>query len=291
MRFLTLLLLTILSSHGLYSQSYDNLSSEDKKRAILILKECFEELSEPKPHYETYTLYNGKTVKALVQTDFKRSVFTTVDEFLEDVKLWQNSPYFWKMRHSKKGKTIMDAQDLSKWEINNFKTISDSYFSEGTETFHIAAHGLLHENGEVANRIKIGGQELDAKETADFIIQSMKGQFHHVINAMEKPFTIVVHSCHSAEGENNFTQQLSKYLVDNAINNVYVVGAPDVVYCTEDTSGYTEVVAPINEAYLAMNGGPAPKTNLPWKVYKDGKNMPLGSVDWKESVRQIQAEK
>ena len=176
----------------------------------------------------------------------------------------------------------MDGKDLSEWEIESFDQIAQSYFKNSVSTYHIAAHGLVFEDtGEAANRILIDGQELDASETAELIIKSMQGTFHHVINAENQPFVVVVHCCHSAEGENNFSSQLSKVLAEY-IPNVSVVGAPDVVYCQEKDGKYTEYVTTESETEKEN------PRKLRWKVYKNGVNTNQGKYDYLETVSSIQ---
>lgn len=254
-----------------------------RNNAILLeYQKCFHDnFSNPNPHKETYTLSSGKVVSALAQSDYGRSQFTSVDEFIEDVKLWSDSPYLWELKHKKSSKALSDDRDLSKWEIDSFSQISQEYFSEGGETFHIAAHGLVDERNAATNQIRIGGQDLNAQETAEFILKSMHDVFHNILNAGSKPFTIVIHSCHSAEGPNNFTQELSRILGKD-IKNLYVVGAPDVVYCNIENGKYNEYIAERGNTY---NPNPNKKN---WAVYKNGGIVELGRQTYQETIRQIQ---
>ena len=219
----------------------------------------------------------------LAQSDYKRSAFVSVDKLLEDVRLWKMSPYLWQRNHSKNNSAIMDGKDLSDWEINSFNQIAESYFKNSVSTYHIAAHGLVYpQTTEATNNILIGGQTLNAAETAELIINSMQGTFHHVINAEDQPFVVVVHCCYSAQGENNFSSQLSKILAEY-IPNVSVVGASDVVYCSKTKDGkYTEFVTTENEA---KRGNPQ---QMKWKVYKNGKETNQGRYGYLETVTAIQ---
>ena len=273
----------------------------EQDRFFQALHQCFNDLSEPEPHNEVFTLSNGKTISTISQNDYARSAFVSADKTLEDIRLWRDSPYLWRMKHRISGKTLSDDRDLSSWEIDNVDKISKQYFESGESTFHIAAHGLVTDSQHTpANKIRIGGQDLDAKETAELILLSMNiswakhnnqeprswnGLFQRTINSEHQPFTIVVHSCHSAVGENNFAQQLSVELA-KAIDNVNVVGAPDTVYCEMDANGnYREVIASDYEIKHAAN----PRQQR-WKVYKNGKETGEGDYDYVSTVKKIQSQ-
>ena len=278
-----ILLLTLMA---VFSLSINAQTEEDVKKLkekIIQFHECFyNTLSLPKSHEETITLSSGKKITMLAQSDYKRSAFVSVDKLLEDVRLWKMSPYLWQMNHSKNNSAIMDGKDLSKWEINSFNQIAESYFKNSVSTYHIAAHGLVDHTGAATNSILIGGQTLNASETAELIINSMQGTFHHVINAEDQPFVVVVHCCHTADGENNFSSQLSKKLAEY-IPNVSVVGAPDVVYYWETEDGkYTEFITTEDEWQKAN------PQQLKWKVYKNGKETGQGRYGYLETVSAIQ---
>jgi hypothetical protein len=259
------------------AQTIEELQAEIKK-----FHKCFEEKSMPTSHETSVTLSNGKVVRFTSQSDYARSVFVSVDQLLEDVRLWKDSPYLWQLKHMKESKAIADSKDLSKWEVERFDKIAQSYFSGNNSAFHIAAHGLVNSSGQAANSILIGGQELNAKETAELIIQSMDNTFHHVINAEEQEFVVVIHSCHSADGENNFASQLSQKLAE-FIPNVSVVGAPQTVYCSMQKNGeYTEYISSEQELKKDI------PTNYKWKVYKNGKNTGQGTYDYKSTITKIQ---
>lgn len=276
----------LLALMAVFSLSIIAQTEEDVKKLkeeIIKFHECFyNTLSLPKSHEETITLSSGKKITMLAQSDYERSAFVSVDKLLEDVRLWKMSPYLWQRNHSKSNSAIMDGKDLSEWEINSFNQIADSYFKNSVSTYHIAAHGLVDNTGAATNSILIGGQTLNASETAELIINSMQGTFHHVINAEDQPFVVVVHCCHTAEGENNFSSQLSKILAEY-IPNVSVVGAPDVVYCWETEDGkYTEFITTEDE-WQKEN-----PRQLKWKVYKNGKETDQGRYDYLETVSAIQ---
>lgn len=275
--------LLILCTLGVYAQDFDKMSNEEKRKLIKEYHACFIQLSLPASHEETITLSSGKTIRVLAQSDFERSAFVSVEKLLEDVRLWKMSPYLWRMNHSKNNSAVMDGKDLTQWEINSFYEIAESYFKDCSSTYHIAAHGLVTKEGQALDRIKIDGKYLDAAETAEFIILSMNETFHHIITVEEQPFVVVVHSCTVAQGEDNFTSQLSKELA-KYIPNVSVVGAPDVVRCTVINDKYTELVVPNNQAKTEN------PQRLKWKVYRNGKNTNQGQYDYLKTVSVIQKE-
>lgn len=267
----------------------------EKQRAqIRAFHECFFNLQSKKAiSEESFTLSNRKVVKALARSDFERSAFVSADETLREVLSWEKSPYLWRLRHMKNtGKALMDAKDLTRWEVDSFGQIADTYFESNPSTFHIASHGLVEPDGSAAGLIKIGGEELDASETAELICKSMTvttdegdAAFNHVINAENQTYVVVVHSCHSAEGDNNFAKQLSLEL-SKFIKNVTVVGAPDVLFCAVDESGrYQEYVASSVKDIERRN--PALKK---WKAYRNGEDTGQGQYDYNETIRVIQSE-
>lgn len=262
----------------------ENMTDEEYSERLLWLKGCFEKLSRPEPHKETYTLSTGKTIELKAQSDYKRSAFVSADQLLQDLREWRQSPYTWQLRHRKNNQAIMDGRDLSNWEINSFDQISQAYFKDCQSTYHIAAHGLLSQDGVVGDGIMIDGQILNAAETAELIIKSMYDQFHDIIAEEKQPFTVVVHSCNVAQGENNFAAQLSKILSES-IPNVAVVGAPDVVYCQIQDGKYTEYVS--TPSTIQTNNPVKQK----WHVYRNGRNTGEGRYDYRETVQAIQKPK
>lgn len=278
-----LLALMAVLALGVNAQTDEEL--ERQRQEIIKFHECFfNKISLPKSHDDTITLSSGKTIKTLAQSDFERSAFVSVDKLLEDVRLWKMSPYLWRMNHSKNNSAVMDGKDLKKWQIDSFNEIAESYFKNSTSTYHIAAHGLVSENGLSSNEILIDGQTLDAAETAEFIILSMHKTFHHVIKAEKQPFVVVVHSCTAAQGEDNFSSRLSKELA-KYIPNVSVVGAPDVVLATmTEDKKYSEMVVPDSQKYSEN------PQRLKWKVYRNGKNTSQGQYDYLKTVSVIQKE-
>lgn len=263
-------------------------SLQEIRDAIIKFHECFNEMSLPEPHEKTIELSNGKRVLFLAQSDYSRSAFVSADQLLKDVRAWKESPYLWQIKHKRDNLAVMDSQNLTRWEVDSFDRIAQSYFTGNNATFHLAAHGLVDASGQAADCIQIGGQTLTAAETAELIVKSMDNHFHHVINAEMKSelqkFVVVVHSCHSADGEDNFSSKLSKEL-SNYINDVSVVGAPDLVYCAIDGDNYTEYVTTEGEL---RKENPQKET---WKVYRNGKNTSQGKTDYKETIAEIQKSK
>ena len=247
-------------------------TEEELIEYIKAFHQCFYELSAPTLHDQEYVLSNGKTFSTYEQNDFKRSKFVSVDALLKDVKEWRDSPFLFRQKRLNGNRTIADKQDLTNWEVVNMDKIASSYFEDGESVFHIAAHGLVFPDGRAADQIKIGGPDLDAKETAELIMLSMKGPFYSVINAEKQDFVVVLHCCNSAVGDNNFSRQLSEEL-SKQFDNVSVVGAPDVVQCELRDGVYKEYI----------------QDNQRWKVYKNGKETNQGELDYKATVRNIQS--
>ena len=248
-------------------------------KQILEYWECFKKLSKPAPHDQVITLSNGKQIGLLSQTDFARSAFVSVDQLLKDMQLWYNSTYLWQSRQKKSTTTLMDTHEISEWELNSLGEISDEYFKSGDNTYHVVAHGLVNSNGISAGSISMGGQTLDAKETAELILLQMEEKYQIMLNTRKQPFVVVLHSCNSAQGENSFAKQLSEELAKQ-IDNVAVVGAPDAVYAEMDENGkYTEMVSSVR----------AIKQNKPerknWLVFQNGKQAMQGTPDYKSTVK------
>lgn len=249
---------------------------EEVKRELKAFQECFEKLPMPWVHTKDYVLSNGKQISLLEQSDFKRAAFASADALLERVKAWKESRF---MSVDPGRKTLMDGQDLSNWEINNIRDISNEYFKDSKNAFHLAAHGLVDEAGVSTQTIKMGGQTLNAKEAAELIVLSLQG-YHNYLNIDQEPFTIVLHSCSSGKGDNSFAAQLSSELAKQ-IDNVAVVAAPDIVYCTMNEQGkYTECV--ISNDAIKRNNVAGEKQN--WRVFKNGRTFLTGTADYKSTV-------
>lgn len=273
------------------SWSQDHPTEDEIDALIKEMHECFIDLSLPKPHAKTYHLSSGKTVEVQSQNDYERSAFVSADKTLEDILLWKSSPYLWEQQHRKNGHAIMDRKELSDWELQNFNQIADSYFKGTSSTFHLAAHGLVDPENADSGHIRIGGQDLDVKETAELIklsINESKDGFQHIINGEEQKFVIVLHSCHTAEGENSFAKQLSEELGD-FLPDAYVIGAPDLVVCSMDfdKKEYKECVASEQEMRRAGTRGEI-EYKQKWRVFKEGQDTGLGDIDYKTSVLNAQ---
>lgn len=265
---------------------------DEYEKAFRQFHKCFMELSIPTSHTKTYHLSTGKSIDVLSRNDYERSAFVSADKTLEDIHLWKNSPYLWEQRHRKDNMALMDKRDLTTWEVENFGQISESYFTGSNSTFHLAAHGLLDPNNAGSSgKIMIGGQELDAKETAELIkkaIDESKDGFEYVINGLEQKFVVVLHCCNMAAGENSFAKQLSEELGEY-LDDVCVVGAPDLVVCSMDwdKKEYTECVASDWEMRRAGTKGKIEyKQN--WRVFKNGQDTGVGDKDYKTSVSNAQ---
>lgn len=262
----------LLLCGSLFAQTVEELKQELQK-----FQECFEALSMPQAHHKEYVLSNGKRISLLEQNDYKRVAFVSADALLERVKAWKESRF---MSIDKGRKTLMDGKDLSEWEINGIRDISNEYFNQDDRAFHIAAHGLIDQSDLSSQGIKIGGQTLNAEEAAELIILSMGG-YHNMLNIDRKPFTVVLHCCSSGKGENNFASRLSAALAKQ-IDNVAVVAAPDIVYCTVDEKGkYTECVT--SDAAIQRKNVAGEKQN--WRVFKNGVSYMMGTTDYKTTVQ------
>lgn len=273
MKIFYLLLILLAGSFHTTLLAQQTLSQLNKQ--IAAFQKCFNEMSRPALHDEVIRLSNGKIIRTRGQSDFSRSQFTSVDALLENVKLWKDSPYLWQARQKLGRKTLMDVNDLTDWEVKSLPSISSEYFEEGQSAFHIAAHGLVEPDGAPANAIQMGGETLNAQETAELILQSMCKEYHSLIEVKNEPFVVVLHCCHSAKGSNNFAQQLSKEL-SKYIKQVAVIGAPGIVYCEQTADGkYTESVTP-------QVGS---QQQLPWKVYQNGTESMTGASDYKQTIR------
>lgn len=252
-----------------------------KNEEVMKLWDCFVEQSKPEPHDATITLSNGKTIECKTQSDYKRMAFVSVDQFLQDVREWKASPYLWQLKHAKNSGAVTDTKNLSKWEVERFDEIADTYFKGNEASFHLASHGLVDASGQATNSILIGGQVLNAEEAAEFIIKSMKKSFGAIINASEKNFVVVLHCCHLADGEDNFASRLSKELA-KSIPNISVVGAPQTVYCKFENGEYKEYISSEKEMQKEK------PVNYKWKVYKNGVNTGQGTYDYSSTVKTIQ---
>lgn len=265
----------LLAICGCMTFSAQNTRKQQLIDQILSFQKCLEENTRPELHEETIKLSNGKIIRTKAQSDFARSQFTSIDAVLEDLMLWKDSPYLWEAKRQKTKKTLMDTQDLTDWEVNSLETISKEYFKEGNSAFHLAAHGLVDPDGAPANAIQMGGETLNAKETAELILKSMANVYHNLIEVKNEPFVIVLHCCNTANGDNNFAQQLSVEM-SKYIKQVAVIGAPGVVYCEKTSDGkYTESVTP----YVGSN------QQQNWKVYKNGSEHMEGQTDYKSTIR------
>lgn len=248
---------------------------EEIEAEILSYMECVKQFSAPDYHSGEYVLSNGKRVSVMEQTDFDRFVFSSIDAFVENMdRFFNESTYFRPMR-----RMLMDKQDLSDWEFNSAKTISREYFKSPGNCFHIASHGLMSPDGN-SDSILMGGVELNAEETSELILKTMLDVGQAIINAKHEPFTIVLHSCGSGRGENSFAARLSKALAKE-FDNVAVVAAPDVVYCTMDEDGnYSERIS----SESAIRAGRYDSDRQNWMVFKDGRSYMTGTKDYADTV-------
>lgn len=269
-RFLISIALLCTSLWAVNAQSLEEIEAE-----ILSYIECVKQFSEPKYHNGEYVLSNGKRVKVMEQTDFERFVFSSIDAFLDNMdRFFEESTYFNPMR-----RMLMDRQDLSDWEIKSAKTISREYFKSPGNCFHIASHGLMNPDGG-SDSILMGGVELNPEETSELILKTMLDVGPAFINSKHEPFTIVLHSCGSGKGDNSFAAKLSEALAKE-FDNVAVVAAPDIVYCTLDENGnYSERVSSESD----IRRGTYDRYSQNWMVFKNGHSVMTGTKDFAETV-------
>lgn len=248
-------ILCVLLLHGMsvYAQTL-----EEIERQILEYQKCFNKQSAPNEHDNTYKLSDNKSIPVIEQTDFSMAKFVSMDKNLENVNLM-----------------LMDRRDLTKWEVRSAKKIMKEYFQQ-PNTFHIAAHGLVDQEGASTQTIKMGGQILTAQETADLILQTLQN-YNIILDVKEVPFSVVLHSCKSGMGTNSFAHQLS-VILSTKIKNVAVIAAPDLIMATLDENGK------YGEAIVSSPKNKRPSSWKKWKVFKDGKDYMEGTNDYKTTV-------
>lgn len=248
---------------------------EEIEAEILSYIECVKQFSAPDYHNGEYILSNGKRVTVMEQTDFDRFVFSSIDAFVDNMdRFFEESTFFNPMR-----RMLMDGQDLSDWEYKSANTISREYFKSPGNCFHIASHGLMSPDGN-SESILMGGVELSPEETSELILKTMLDVGPAIINSKHEPFTIVLHSCGSGKGENSFAAKLSKALAQE-FDNVAVVAAPDVIYCSLDEEGkYSERIS--SESDIRRGSYESACQN--WMVFKNGHTFMTGTKDFAGTV-------
>lgn len=188
-------------------RAQDNGRIEELRQKILSYKKCFPARSKLTTTPACYTLSNGEQVNVRIRSDFGKESFMQCDPTLRSISF-----------------SLSDTND--DYISRNAEDIMNAY-GQSAPAFHIIAHGITDPDGSTQT-ISIDGKKLNAEQAAELIIQQMQG-YHHIINALETPFPIVIHSCNAAKGENSFAEQLSKRLSEEMLN-VSVVAPPNVLY-------------------------------------------------------------
>lgn len=242
-------MITLLSTLSLAQSRY----TPEERAEIISYKGCFPQLSNQKPHKVNHDVGNGIVVSTMERTDFANERFLAYDNDLSNLNIG-----------------LTDKVGL-RYSDNDIKAMLDDQFGTGPG-FHINAHGITDNLGN-STGIQLNGKVIDAEQTANLIIQTLQ-DYNIVINAMETPFPIVLHTCNSAKGNNNsFAAKLSKLLSEKMANCTVVAGDAPIL-ATVGEGYYEEHVIGRNKA-----------DKRPWKIFKNGK-IHIGSESYKESMRQ-----
>lgn len=228
----------------------------EAEKKILAYEACFErQFSKPETHDASYKI-GGRRVPVVEMTRYATRQFVQADPLLDNVKLM-----------------LMDNKDLPQWVRLNARAICESYFADGQPGFHIAAHGLQEDGDGSADKIKMGGEDLTAEETADLIMQTLN-DYEICMNVKRQPFPVVLHTCGSAKGgDNSFAAKLSAIL-SKRIDNVAVIAASNDVICRMEGNRYSEYV----EGSMRGRHGN-------WLVFKNGQQAMEGTSDYKSTVK------
>lgn len=223
---------------------------EALRQQVLAYKKCFPARSQLTTTPARYTLNNGEEVNVRIRSDFSNENFVQSDPTLGTVRF-----------------ALADGKD--DYISRNVEDIMDAY-GQSSPAFHIIAHGITDPNGSTQT-ISLDGKQLNADQVADLIVQQMQG-YHHILNALETPFPVVVHSCNAAKGPDSFAEQLSKRLSEKMLN-VSVVAPPNVLYGQTVTerlpngstkSSYTETVV----GTTGYKSGPDAGS---WDIFTEGR--------------------
>ena len=239
----------------LAAQNVDGMTVEEEIEAlraeILAYQKCFTDRSILKTSKMSSRLPDGTDIDVLVRSDYTNERFVQGDMRLTDLKI-----------------ALVDQKDefMDKYA----EEIMDEYFSTGPG-FHILAHGIRNPEGP-AQTISMDGRELNAEQVAGLILEQLGG-YQHIINALETPFPIVVHSCNAGKGEDCFGAQLSKILKKSMLN-VSVIAAPGVVQATVRNS--TRI--PDDERYQEYVSDENNRARYKWNIFIDGTRISGGDT-------------
>lgn len=247
----------------LAAQNVNGMTVEEKIEAlraeILEYQKCFTDRSILKTSKMTSSLPDGTNIDVLVRSDYTKERFVQADTRLTNLKI-----------------ALVDQKD--KFMDKYAEEIMDDYFSTGPG-FHILAHGVSNPN-EPAKTISMDGRELNAEQVAAVILEQLGG-YQHIINALETPFPIVVHSCNAGKGEDCFGAQLSKILKESMLN-VSVIAAPGVVQATVRNSD--RILA--EERYQEYVSDDNDYVRYKWNIFIDGTRV-SGCNTYKDTMKLI----
>lgn len=237
---------------------------EELRQQVLYYKKCFPKKSVLQTTVRRFDLADGNAVSAKIRSDFNSVNFVQADPGLENVNF-----------------VLGDSGD--DYINRNIEDIFDDY-ADCSPAFHIVAHGIADPGGSTQT-VRMGGRDLTAGEVAEMIIKQLEG-YHHVLNAEERPFPVVIHSCNAGKGDNSFARQLSERL-SKEILDVRVVAPAGVVYSERSTERdmntgssrtvYTEKVA--GESGFTSGSGAGT-----WDVFTNGSRS-RGTTDYKTTVK------
>lgn len=235
------------------AQTFQQINEE-----ILKYEQCFEQLSHPEPKSVSHQLKDGTSVEVIQRTDYRNKRFLQADPDVRQLNV-----------------NIMDNQDLTNWEMQEASKIFDDAFGVGP-AFNIYAHGICDPEGN-SSGVRLNGKDLTPAQTAELILRTLD-DYELVLNAYNRPFPIVLHTCTSAKGSNPFAAQLQRE-ISKHIKNAVVVAADAPVYAQIDSKGI----------YLETISNPPLKANAigrKWIAF-DSNGARQTSPDWKETVRTL----
>lgn len=261
-RILFPILLLALLAPAVYAQTEAEM--EELRQQVLYYKKCFPKKSILATESTNFILGSGKIIPVKIRSDFGAVNFVQADGGLK--------------------KEIFVLGDSGDDYISrNIEDIFDDY-ADCSPAFHIVAHGIADPDGSTQT-VRMGGRDLTAAEVAEMIIKQLEG-YHHVLNAEERPFPVVIHSCNAGKGDNSFARQLSECL-SKEILDVRVVAPSGVVYSERSTvrdmntgssrTVYTEKVA--GESGFTSGSGAGT-----WDVFTNGSRS-RGTTDYKTTVK------
>ncbi|MBP3639735.1 MAG: hypothetical protein J6J20_07615 [Muribaculaceae bacterium] len=263
-KILFLILLPAMLAPAVYAQTEAEM--EELRQQVLYYKKCFPKKSVLATTSTNYITDAGKVVPVKIRSDFGAENFVQMDGGLKKVN-------------------FMFGDSGDDYINRNIEDIFDDY-AECSPAFHVVGHSIADPNGS-AQTIRMGGMDLNAKEVAEIIIKQLEG-YEHILNAEERPFPVVIHSCNAGKGDNSFAEQLSRHLAESILD-VRVIAPSGVLYSERMTERdlkdgstrtvYTEKVAGTSGFTTGADAGT-------WEVFTNGK-CSHGRKDYKSTVREV----